>query len=415
MTNLQIGLVAISITSALSIACSSGLPADNNDAGAKCPVGAESCTCGNNNTCNAGLTCASHICVNLGTGGNGAAGGTTSNATTSAGGSSNAGASATTGGSTATVGGTGTGGYGVPGQSCNGMTGTECNGESCCTSIPVPAGTFPMGRGAETCSNCTNGCPGGMTCNADEMPEHNVTVSAFSLDKYEVTVGRFRRFVDANDKMNAPPPVNGGANPNISGTGWWAAWNGNMPANAAAFKSSLKCDSIYPNWTDSAGNNETYPINCVNWYEAFAFCIWDGGRLPTEAEWEYAAAGGDENRLYPWGASPAPSCSLANYSGCVGNVAVVGNYASGQGRWGHMDLAGNVWEWVFDYYAAYNSATCANCATTSGTYRVYRGGGWYNNALYLRSAARDDGRASGGGMDASDHGSVTGIRCARNQ
>jgi formylglycine-generating enzyme required for sulfatase activity len=225
--------------------------------------------------------------------------------------------------------------------------------------------------------------------------EHSVTVSAFSLDKYEVTVGRFRRFLKAYDTSNTPPPLDSGAHPNISGTGWQAAWNANMPADSAAFKSSLKCDSSYQTWADEAGNTETYPINCVNWYQAFAFCIWDGGRLPTEAEWEYAAAGGDQNLLYPWGSSPAPACSLANYYDCVGHTTPVGSHVSGKGRWGHLDLAGNVYEWVFDWYLSnwYSSLAAAGtdvANTTPSSARVLRGGGWggLNTADYLRAAAR---------------------------
>ena len=103
----------------------------------------------------------------------------------------------------------GTGGIaaiGPEGPSCSGMSGTECNGESCCTSILVPGGTFPMGRGAETCGGCTDGCPSGMTCETDERPERPATVSTFHLDKFEVTVGRFRAFVEAYDGM---PPAAG--------------------------------------------------------------------------------------------------------------------------------------------------------------------------------------------------------------
>jgi len=366
-----------------------------------CPAGTETCACYPNDTCNAGLTCASHLCVSMGAGGSG--GGSSDAGVRDApgaqpdvsiggtggggGGSSGVGGTTSTGGTTSSV------GYGISGQSCTGMTGTECNGESCCTSLPVPAGTFPMGRGTETCSNCTVGCPGGMTCGADETPEHNVGVSAFSLDKYEVTVGRFRRFVDAYDAMNGPPPVNGGAHPNISGTGWQAAWNGNLPADAATLQQSLACNSSHQTW---ARGIDDLPITCVNWYVAFAFCIWDGGRLPTEAEWEYAAAGGSENRLYPWGSSPAPSCALANYAGCVGDAAVVGSYSSGRGRWGHLDLAGNLWEWVFDwgsdswYSSASASATdVANLSPSSLSMRVLRGGSWFNLVDYLRVANRE--------------------------
>ena len=461
-------LFGLWVAGALSIACSSGLPADKGDAGASGSVatggevsmggaiatgdavatggsmtaggskaGATSSTGGviatggaistgggvatggmsaSGGTAGSGASSSTGGGPNTGgtkfTGGTPSAGGTTGNATTSAGGSSNAGASATTGGSTATVGGTGTGGYGIPGQSCNGMTGTECNGESCCTSIPVPTGRFPMGRGTETCSNCTAGCPGGMTCYTREVPEHNVTLSVFLLDKYEVTVGRFRRFVEAYDAMNAPPPANGGANPNVPSTGWQAAWNGNMAANATTLRSNLKCDLAHQTWTDDPGTQETYPINCVSWYESFAFCVWDGGRLPTEAEWEYAAAGGDENRLYPWGSTPA-SCSLVNGAGCVGSLATVGSYVSGQGRWGHMDLAGNVWESVFDWYSeTWYSSTSASADdpanTTSSSDRVQRGGSVGNDLGYLRAVFRTYAPPPGRYF-------YSGLRCARSQ
>jgi formylglycine-generating enzyme len=330
---------------------------------------------------------------NLGTGGATTTGGSSATGGRGGGGAL-AGAASTVGGAS-NAGASGKGSYGIPSQSCSGASGTECNGESCCVSLPVPAGTFPMGRGTETCSNCIAGCPGGMTCDIDETPEHPVTVSAFSLDKYEVTVGRFRRFVDAYDKIDTPPPTNSGAHPSIPGTGWQVAWNGQMPADAAAFKTSLKCDTSYQSWTDSTANKELYPINCVNWYQALAFCVWDGGRLPTEAEWEYVAAGGDENRIYPWGSTPAPSCSLGNYYTCVGLVAPVGGYISGQGRWGHLDLAGNMYEWTSDWYSNkwYSDALATGtdvANVTSSSARVVRGGGWgsLNTADFVRAAAR---------------------------
>jgi formylglycine-generating enzyme required for sulfatase activity len=309
----------------------------------------------------------------------------------------------------------GTSGYGIPGQSCNGMTGTECNGESCCKSISVPAGTFPMGRGTETCSSCTAGCPSGMTCDLDETPEHDVTVSAFSLDKYEVTVGRFRRFVDAYDRMNAPPALDTGANPNIPGSGWREAWNGSMPADGAALKIALSCDSGYETWSEIPGSGETRAINCVSWYMAMAFCIWDGGRLPTEAEWEYVAVGGSNNDIFPWGSTPMPTCELANGPGCAGAVTSVGSYPSGSGRWGHMDLAGNVWEWALDSYSAswysLGPVPCVDCAnlSTSLSTRINRGAAFsYGNIpSWLRGASRHDN-------DPTLRNLSTGVRCARS-
>src|SRR5206468_1762189 len=133
----------------------------------------------------------------------------------------------------------------------------------------------------------------------------------------------------------------------------------------------------YPNWTPSPGANENRPMNCVNWYEAYAFCIWDGGFLPSEAEWNYAAAGGNEQRAYPWlnpATSTAIDCTRANYSPSPGNYCYflsaghgstndVGSESRlGDGKYGQADLTGNVWEWTLDWwYDGSYPSTCNDC------------------------------------------------------
>jgi formylglycine-generating enzyme len=207
----------------------------------------------------------------------------------------------------------------------------------------------------------------------------------------------------------ASPPA-AGAGAGITGSGWDSAWNTNLPANTDALKAAMKCDSTYQTWTDTAaGGNESRPQNCVNWYEAFAFCAWDGGRLATEAEWNYAAAGGSEQREYPWGSGI--DYTKASYL-CMGDgnttcaltdFIVVGSKPAGNGKWGHADLAGNVWEWTLDRYADPYSMPCNNCANLTSPYdRVKRGGGFANRAEYLTSSVRS-----------VNFQYETGSRCAR--
>lgn len=302
-------------------------------------------------------------------------------------------------------------------KSCAGLSQTACSGKSCCERDSVTGGTVKMGRGTETCTGCVTGCPPGTSCDDPEgindTPEHNAGVNQFILDRYEVTVGRFRRFVD-----NYTTPATGaGAHPAITGTGWQAAWP--IAASSAALKTNLNCTGT--TWTTNPGNNEQLPINCVNWYEAFAFCIWDGGRLPTEAEWEFAAAGGNQNRLYPWGAT-ALSADLALYGcpgGCDGGVTAnlksVGSKPTGVGRYGSLDLAGSVQEWVFDYYSTYTTSFCNNCAATAvpnfGDYRSRRGGNWRSTVgEQLRAADRVVWEIE----VASYRNDTSGFRCARS-
>jgi formylglycine-generating enzyme required for sulfatase activity len=291
-----------------------------------------------------------------------------------------------------------------PGPSCIGLA--PCRGESCCTAIDVPAGTFPQGR--STTAGASDEFASGK---GTELPEHASTVSTFALDKYEVTVGRIRKFIDAYVSNTTTVPANGaGANPAIAGTGWQSAWNANLPATQAALRSDLTSTTCTaPTWTDAPGANENKAINCTDWYVSFAFCIWDGGRLATESEWEYAAAGGSDNRLYPWGAT-APDCTYANFGGCFGlMVDEVGARSNGNAKWGHADMAGNVMEWTLDWFAAYSASSTTNYADivpSSG--RIVRGSYWGLTAAELRAAAR------GSGLDPQADGGAIGLRCARS-
>ncbi|MBW2536927.1 MAG: SUMF1/EgtB/PvdO family nonheme iron enzyme [Deltaproteobacteria bacterium] len=278
--------------------------------------------------------------------------------------------------------------------------------ENCCTSLVVPGGTYF--RSYDGVDFTDNSSP--------------ATLSTFALDRFEVNVGRFRAFVDAGMGTQASPPSAGdGLHPQIAGSGWDASWNTELPANTAALKTALECHSTYQTWTDPAGNNEGRPINCVNWYLAFAFCAWDGGRMPTEAEWNYAAAGGDEQRYYPWSAPYPPGSTTIDSTHAVydclgdGNVAcsfadilTVGSRSpKGDGRWGHADLAGNLWEWNLDWYASYANP-CNDCANlTPASDRGVRGGSFaLASQPYLRAALRYH--------DTPDtRNTVTGFRCAR--
>ena|SRR6188768_654981 len=265
----------------------------------------------------------------------------------------------------------------------------------CCESLVVPGGAFLRGTD-------------------DAAP---ATITGFRLDKYEVTVGRFRAFKAAWEGGYRPMQGAGkhvhlnlgrGLSDGAGGyeLGWETAWEAQVDVTDAAREGS------YTNWTASAGDNENLPMNFVNWFEGAAFCIWDGGFLPSETEWEYVAAGGDEERSYPWGEA-TPDCTYANFvlegSSCSGNPThsnAVGSLLPGDGRWKHSDLSGNVREWCLDWDAPFMSP-CSDCVQqTASASRSCRGGANAQDISLLAAAAR-------AAVSPATRAATTGLRCAR--
>lgn len=247
------------------------------------------------------------------------------------------------------------------------------------------------------------------------------SVTSFALDEYEVTVGRFRAFVAAWSDGYAPPAgagkhvhLDGGRGlANVTG-GYESGWDSSNDAAIAPTNEHLACDASLATWTPSPGVRESSPINCVNWWEARAFCIWAGGFLPSEAEWEYAAAGGDEQRAFPWGAAdPGTGDAYAIYdcnyplgsTSCNGGAAPVGTATLGAGRWGQLDLAGNLNEWTFDSFGDY-TAPCVDCARIDdSSFRVTRGGYFDDGLEYVLPTSRST-------APPASRSACLGFRCA---
>jgi formylglycine-generating enzyme required for sulfatase activity len=289
--------------------------------------------------------------------------------------------------------------------------------DSCCTSLDVPRGTFY--RDHDVAGDTIYG---GTTFQA--------MVSAFRLDKYDVTVARFRAFVATGKGTRVDAPAAGdGAHPQIPGSGWDPSWNAKLEADPVALKDQLTSCSVDTTWTNFpvSATKENRPINCITWYEAMAFCIWDGGYLPTELEWNYAALGGDEQRAYPW-SSPAGALTIgpsyASYSpdngtscpqdgkpACsVDDIVPVGSFPGGEGRWHQADLAGNMSQWMLDWYEPY-PASCPDCANTVLTggnpeIRSVRGGSFGAGKEHLRGGLRDN-------EVPTRRNYINAIRCAR--
>jgi formylglycine-generating enzyme len=300
-----------------------------------------------------------------------------------------------------------------------------CSDDSCCAFDMVPGGDFPMGRSEsgtdayDTSTFCGTGC-------TEDKPEHPVTVSTYALDRYEVTVGRFAGFYEDYDAFLASGKLSdgAGAHPKIPGSGWKSEWTQSIPPSAKALNSGsgLSCDSAFGTWNylgNSPDAND--PMNCVSWYLAFAFCIYDGGRLPTEAEWEYAAAGGSENRRYPWGQDVLNSgkvsygCFFGGTECSSTDLVTPGTLPDGKGKFGTFDLLGNVEEWTLDWYdpawyAAHGSpGSCVDCANVGDgfTERSVRGSHFMTEYQDVYATRRY-------GYGPAYFSSELGFRCARD-
>jgi formylglycine-generating enzyme required for sulfatase activity len=227
--------------------------------------------------------------------------------------------------------------------------------------IRIPRGTFDMGS-ADSDTDATS----------DEKPVHTVTLDTFLMDQTEVTNAQYAKCVADGACL--------------------------LPGS----KASRSRDSYFDN-SDYAN----YPVINVTWFDAQNYCKWAGRRMPTEAEWEYAARGTD-GRLYPWG-NDAPSSDLANFDSNEGDTTAVTNYPSGASSFGVLDMAGNVAEWTADWYdpGYYAKSPDTNpTGPSTGTVGVVRGGAWDSAPDRVRAAARD----SSGPTNASD---TVGFRCAQ--
>jgi formylglycine-generating enzyme required for sulfatase activity len=229
--------------------------------------------------------------------------------------------------------------------------------------VYVPAGTFSMG-----CS------PGDTACDAAESPYHEVAMSAFYIDRTEVTWAAYGECVAAG---GCTSPLGAGSGPACEAT-----------------------------------DRGAYPQTCVTWDQARAYCQWRGRDLPTEAQWEKAARGTD-GRVYPWG-DATPTCELSNQGGCAAALDPADSHPAGASPHGALNMAGNAGEFVADwwdpgYYGTPAAAGPDPVGPASGLndWFVLRGAG----VAFADSSNRTSWR-TGIGPKGSGWGSDYGFRCA---
>jgi len=238
----------------------------------------------------------------------------------------------------------------------------------------IPAGEFTMGSDnidepLAECQSYYTGCDESWFI--EEQPAHTVYLDDYYIDVYEVTNTLYADCVNAGV---CEPPTDAG---------------------------SATRDDYYGN-----AEFEHYPVIFVDWNMAKTYCEWREARLPTEAEWEKAARGADE-RIYPWGDELDPAA--LNYNQEFGDTVEAGNYDDGTSPYGLYDMAGNVWEWVADYYSStyYQDSPSSNpLGPESGQGHVLRGGSWYDPAFLIRASSRL--------KEPDPVGNNIGFRCARD-
>lgn len=276
--------------------------------------------------------------------------------------------------------------------------------DSCCATLPVTGGPVWVPS------------PDGLRV--------RVNVSSFNLDKYEVTLGRFREFIADYERWRAldNPKLEAGSHPRIPGSGWQERYDEHLPDGAALLERAVReCNTIPLSTLDLPNTSERVPLNCVSWFEAAAFCAWDEGRLPTFAESMHAATGGELDRTYPWGNEPTPTRLYALHGCALGQerpectasyVLPVGSHPAGAGFYQHADLAGSMTEWMLDGSPYVFTEGCTDCAglmdagAATEPLRYWRGGSWLDPA---ESLVNDNYQI----VDPSLRLHFVGLRCAR--
>ena len=227
--------------------------------------------------------------------------------------------------------------------------------------VYVPAGEFSMGSESG---------------DIDEKPVHTVYLDAYWIDKYEVSNGQYAKCVAAGD------------------------------CTKPSYTKSYTRSNYYGN-----PEYDNYPVIYVNWNQAKDYCQWAGGELPTEAQWQKAARGTDGRiYIYPWG-NERPDSRLANYDGNIGDTSPVTDYEAGASPYGALNMAGNVREWVNDWYGSnyYSTSPTRNpSGPSSGEYRVLRGGSWNDSNRIIRAAYRNNNYPT-------DANGYNGFRCVLPQ
>lgn len=220
--------------------------------------------------------------------------------------------------------------------------------------VLIPSGSFTMGK------NTPNP--------TDWQPEHQVLIDAFYLDKYEVTNKQYYEYCQ---KTKNPLPE------------FWGS-------------SLFKCSLEYPD----------HPVVGISFSDADKYARWAGKRLPTEAEWEYAARAGMQNKNFPWG--DQIDSSNANYGKRYKSTIKVGSFKPN--AFGVFDMSGNVWEWTSDNYSDdyYSNSPSRNPeGPSSGRFKVIRGGSWHSGAMCVQTYYRN-------GLSASWVDFAVGFRCAKD-
>lgn len=257
--------------------------------------------------------------------------------------------------------------------------------------VLIRAATFPMGTEAADIPRLQKvfGIKVADLFSA-EVPRHTVSLSSFYIDRYEVTNVQFKKFIDQNrrwQKNQIPVRYHNG--------NYLKHWNGN----------------------DYPSDKANHPVTNVSWYAAVAYCQAAGKRLPTEAEWEYAARGGLTGKLFPWGDEPADKRRVNYGESGIGSTTPVGSYAAN--GYGLFDMAGNVWEYLADEWAPYPASPQRNPVAGGNLFldetflevtnrRVIRGGSWGGAPVNLRVSYRDSHPPEG----AKD---FVGFRCAQSK